>query len=183
MLWSTFKELATGAYFILFSSYGSAGASPVEVKHGTSPIFLPSQRISLEWEDHHDLDAPVGLLLKRNEADDLIRRLCKVEPDNPELDQELGDQLFELSAGHAGALAGLVESIVTHHVSTMSCMASNQCSLFVFQAVLATRKKQTDEFKITMKVFREVFFDRPNSVASSEDVCHEKIWSRLTKSG
>jgi hypothetical protein len=37
-LWSLPKILEKGAYFILFSSYGSPGPVPVEMKTGTPPL-------------------------------------------------------------------------------------------------------------------------------------------------
>jgi hypothetical protein len=113
-LWSLFKILEGGAYFILFSSYGSPGPMPVEVKAGTPPIFCPEQRISLSWEST-GTETPIGILLAHNEAHDLITRYCTVHQNRPQFSGELRDFLITISGGHAGALSGLVDIIVTDH--------------------------------------------------------------------
>lgn len=160
MLWTTFKGLDTGAYFILFSSYGSTGASSVDVKYGTPPIFLPQQRISLESEDLENFDASGGLLLKRVEADDLIWRLCKAQPAKLEFDQELGDLLFELSEG-----VGRTGRLNFHPPSKyhVRYYITDQFSFSLSQAVLATRKTHTGRFNISMAVFREDFLIDPTA--------------------
>ena len=112
-LWSFFKILDKhGAKFILFSSYGSAGPFPVLVKSGTPPIFQRAQRISLQWEGDADTSTlPVGLLLNKAEAEDLIARFCANQYTKPTIAHDLQSTLVVLSGGHAGALAGLLETV------------------------------------------------------------------------
>ena len=117
-LWSFLKILDRGgATFILFSSYGSAGPSPVDVKSGTSPIFHLGQRISLQWESDLSGSPPVGLLLQRNEAEDLITRYCAENPTQPNFPPDVRNIVITISGGHAGALAGLIETVATNSVS------------------------------------------------------------------
>lgn len=116
-LWSFLKMLdSAGASFILFCSYGSPGPEPVEMKSGTSPIFGRLQRISLKWGK--TMDPPIGLLLLKYEADDLIFRCCAQNANKAVLSSELSDLLYKISAGHAGALSGLVETVINDHAST-----------------------------------------------------------------
>ncbi|KAF8243921.1 hypothetical protein K440DRAFT_663821 [Wilcoxina mikolae CBS 423.85] len=101
-LWSLFKILDSGAYFILFSSYGSPGPFPVEAKSGTPPIFCADQRISLHWESTSVTERPIGILLAKDEADDLITRYCINNQNRPQLSADLRDLLVTISGGHAG---------------------------------------------------------------------------------
>lgn len=103
------------ATFILFCSYGSPGPEPVDVKSGTPPIFGQLQRISLQWEESPSMDPPIGLLLLKDEADDLIARVCAQNANQPVLSSELSDLLYKISGGHAGAFAGLVEIVINDH--------------------------------------------------------------------
>lgn len=117
--WSFLKMLSSdSATFILFCSYGNPGPEPVEVKSGTPPIFGQLQRISLQWEESPSMDPPIGLLLLKDEADDLIARCCAQNANQPVLSSELSDLLYKISGGHAGALAGLVETVINDHAST-----------------------------------------------------------------
>lgn len=118
-LWSFLKMLdSAGASFILFCSYGSPGPEPVEVRSGTPPIFGRLQRISLQWGENTSMDPPIGLLLLKDEADDLIFRCCAQNANKPVLSSELSDLLYKISGGHAGALSGLVETVINDHAST-----------------------------------------------------------------
>lgn len=118
-LWSFLKILDSGgASFILFRSYGIAGPEPVEVKSGTPPRFGKLQRISLQWEENPSMDPPIGLLLLRDEAYDLISRCCAQNANKPVISSEFSELLYKLSGGHAGALSGLVETVVNDHAST-----------------------------------------------------------------
>lgn len=115
-IWGVFKlmEPNFGAYFVLFSSYGSPGPYPVQTKIGAPPVLKAQQRISLNWESGGD--SPLGLLLKPDEAKDLLYRACAYNADRPILSEDLCDLLFNISGGHAGALSGLVETIITNSV-------------------------------------------------------------------
>lgn len=121
-LWSCFKVLEMdSALFVLFSSYGSPGTYPAEVKTGTPPIFCPAQRISLQQEssddDDDDDETPVRILLENDEAHDLLSRLLLSQPTQPTLTNDLIDYVILISGGHAGALAGLLETIILDPVS------------------------------------------------------------------
>ena len=122
-LWQAFKlKSPSSAIFILFSSYGSAGELPVEFR-GTPEPLRPAQRISFLWEPRigdpeaalHD--SPVGLYLQAEEAIDLIKRYPQPGGTNVFFATDACKYLFEISGGHAGALAGLVEQITTNKVS------------------------------------------------------------------
>ena len=112
-LWSRFKLLEmNSALFVLFSSYGSPGRFPAEVRTGTPPIFCPAQRINLQHESSNDVEKPVRILLDNNEAHDLLSRLLLSQPIQPTLATDLVDYVISISGGHAGALAGLIETII-----------------------------------------------------------------------
>jgi hypothetical protein len=123
-LWSFLKHLGPnrGAYFILFSSYGNPGPSPVEVKTGTSPIFEPGQRVSLDWRNVDRRNASrtgrsIGILLSKNEAEDVIKRYCITSPNPLRFSRDLQGHLITLSKGHAGALNGLIETVAKDSAS------------------------------------------------------------------
>ena len=125
-LWSRFKLLEMdSAIFVLFSSYGSPGRFPAEVKTGTPPIFCPAQRINLQHESSTDVEKPVCLLLDNNEAHDLLSRLLLSQPIRPTLANDLVDYVISISGGHAGALAGLIETIILDPVNIHPLVAEN----------------------------------------------------------
>lgn len=118
-LWSYFKVLEMdSALFVLFSSYGSPGKNPAEVKTGTPPIFCPAQRISLQYNSSDgDDEKPIRILLDNDEAHDLVSRLLSSKPTQPTLTDDLMHYVILISGGHAGALAGLLETIFIDPVS------------------------------------------------------------------
>lgn len=125
-LWSRFKLLEMdSALFVLFSSYGSPGRYPAEVKTGTPPIFCPAQRINLQQESSNDDEKPVRILLDNNEAHDLLSRLLLSQPIRPTLTNDLMDYVISISGGHAGALAGLIETIILDPVRIYFLAADN----------------------------------------------------------
>lgn len=125
-LWSRFKLLdMDSALFVLFSSYGSPGRYPAEVKTGTPPIFCPAQRINLQQESSNDDEKPVRILLNNNEAHDLLSRLLLSQPIRPTLANDLMDYVISISGGHAGALAGLIEIIILDPVRIRFLVADN----------------------------------------------------------
>lgn len=121
-LWGVLKlmEPGFGAYLVLFSAYGSPGPYPVQMKTGTPLAPKVEQRISLNWESGGD--PPLGLLLKPDEAKDLLSRACAYNVDRPTLSEDLCDLLFNISGGHAGALSGLFETIITNSVKQLPCI-------------------------------------------------------------
>lgn len=130
-LWSSFKVLERdSAIFVLFSSYGSPGRFPAEVKTGTPPLFCLSQRISLQQENRPG-ERPVGILLETCEARDLVSRYLLSQPTQPTLTDDFVDYLIAISGGHAGALAGLLQTIILDPVSIHFLVADNFQSLTV----------------------------------------------------
>lgn len=124
-LWNQFKN--SSAMFILFSSYGSAGGLPERFR-GTPAPLKPAQRISFEWEpkggDSGEVDLadrPVGLNLQPEEAADLIQRFARVSSRPIAFDDNASKYLTQLSGGHAGALAGILEHIAINTVSILFC--------------------------------------------------------------
>lgn len=132
-LWSCFKVLEMdSALFVLFSSFGSPGRYPAEVKTDTPPIFCPAQRISLQQEgsdDDDDDEKPVLILLENDEAHDLLSRLLLSLSTQPTLTNYLIDYVILISGGHAGALAGLLETIILASVSIHFLVADNSLCL------------------------------------------------------
>ena len=111
-LWSSFTTLEPdSAIFILLSSYGSVGKYPAVVNTGTPPIFTPEQRISLHKEQHPGCK-PIGILLEKDEAEDLVARFLEIQSYGPHLEESLITYIRLISGGHPGALAGLLETVV-----------------------------------------------------------------------
>lgn len=94
--------------------------NPAEVKTGTPPIFCPAQRISLKQESYDDDDddeKPVRILLDNEEVHDLLSRLLLSQPTQPTLTNDLMNYVVSISGGHAGSLAGLLETIILDPVN------------------------------------------------------------------
>ncbi|KAF8244636.1 hypothetical protein K440DRAFT_635859 [Wilcoxina mikolae CBS 423.85] len=112
--WTFLKgfESGYGAYFVLLGAYGSPGDKPVELKTGNPPIFDSQQRISLTWQTHDSNQPPVGLLLNNDEATDMISRMCQHNADGFIFSEGLMQLMIEVSGGHAGALSGLIDTVL-----------------------------------------------------------------------
>jgi len=113
LLWNSFiKEVCEGLYphFILFCSYGSPSSRPLEYKIGTSPTLAEAARISL-WPGQ----LPIGLLLNWSEYMDVVSRSERLL----NLHTDLLLLIFHLTAGHVGAVIGLLH-IISYLVS-LSC--------------------------------------------------------------
>lgn len=116
-LWSCFKVLELDSVS-LCCSYGSPRRNPAQVKTGTPPIFCPAQRISLKQESYDDDDEkPVRILLDNEEVHDLLSRLLLSQPTQPTLTNDLMNYVISISGGHAGSLAGLLETIILDPVN------------------------------------------------------------------
>ena len=116
---------------ILFSSYGSPDKGYVgsEQKHIKTPmVFAPEQQISLRPDesinDYLPISTqsgkstefptyrPVGLLLKEDEAIDVLTRYASVGIQPPlSLSADLKRELFLISDGHVGLLTSLVDTL------------------------------------------------------------------------
>lgn len=121
--WSTFlKDLEGGfgkQHVIMFASRGSANANPIETKLFTPPSLPPGARIGLQKSSDHGLQ-PVGILLLKEEAEDLVERRLYIGAAPFRLCDKVIEGLIEMSNGHAGALSGLVDSIMTDNVRNIS---------------------------------------------------------------
>ena len=117
------------ALFVLFNSYGSPGRNAAELNTGTPPIFCSAQRISLQQESYDDDDNddgnPIPILLDNEEAHDLLSRLLLSQPTQQTLANDLMNYVISISGGHAGALAGLLETIILDPVSIHFLVADN----------------------------------------------------------
>ncbi|KAG8986650.1 hypothetical protein FRB94_003146 [Tulasnella sp. JGI-2019a] len=88
---------------VLFCAYGSPTSRPNE---GTRAILPPSARVSLK-PLATDENPPIGLLLNREEFDDLVSRF--EYPICPS--QGMQDLVYDWTSGHVGAAAGMLEMI------------------------------------------------------------------------
>lgn len=112
LLWSffQFQNRRRSASFILFTSYGRTGYIPPKIRR---PRIYPWQMIYLQWSNHTDPLTPVGLLLERDEAEDLVTRYCAESQPRMDISPGVRNIIISISGGHAGALAALVEAVVT----------------------------------------------------------------------
>jgi hypothetical protein len=108
-LWNGFLKDIRGMnwHVVLFCSYGSPEGHVVEHTRGTPLNLRNSARMSLRPQD----EIP-GLLLTRDEYNDVVRRL----EDPVNLDQELHDLIFYWTEGHVGAVEDMFE-MISHKVS------------------------------------------------------------------
>ncbi|MCJ1342732.1 hypothetical protein MMC31_000921 [Peltigera leucophlebia] len=145
-LWSFFKLLELdSAMFILFSSYGSPGECPNAISTGTSPVFAADQMISLHKEPDTYYYEPIGILLEKDEVEDLVARFLKAQSNDPHLEEDLTAYLRLISGGHAGALVGLLETVVWDPL------------------ILAKCARNGVQFTISLADFVEVFQAEPTS--------------------
>jgi hypothetical protein len=98
----------------LFCCYGSPNAKPVVYSPGTPPILGHCDRVSLRPMDSHHIHeghGPIGLLLTREEFDEVVDRYLDLDRKPLRLDEKLREMLHEWTAGHAGAVADLLSMI------------------------------------------------------------------------
>ena len=109
-LWeSFFKSHKDLDYYriVLFCSYGSAGFQPLAYDPGTPMNLQLAARVSLAPdEESKDEFGSIGLLLSRDEFDDIINRL----PEHG-LASDLQDHIFLQTGGHVGAVADILQVI------------------------------------------------------------------------
>jgi hypothetical protein len=127
-LWTDFiKPIASdgneGRRVILFSSYGSPAASPVN--HGSagiSPVRLSAdQRISIRPLSGNN--QKVSIYFTRPEFDDVVARVCKLanehkQPFRPS--PELLDYIWEFSNGHPSGTRLVLDALINSEVSFYS---------------------------------------------------------------
>jgi hypothetical protein len=126
-LWESFfkdhQQRRNGFRIILFCSYGSASKRMVDYQHGTPGVAQPTARISLR--PNTLLSEPVGLLLNREEFDDVVKRSALVL-----LGPDLQDFIFESTDGHVGAVMGLLDALSKLVSSSDSISWLGQCCRF-----------------------------------------------------
>ena len=109
-LWENFfkdhQQRPNGYRIVLFCSYGIAGKRMVDYPHGTPSVARPTARISLRPKTILSDYEPVGLLLNREEFDDVVKRSAAVL-----LCPDLQDFIFETTDGHVGAVAGVLDAL------------------------------------------------------------------------
>jgi hypothetical protein len=144
-LWENFfkdhQQRPNGYRIILFSSYGSPTKRPVKYAHGTPPLVPPRARISLQRQNHPSIGEPVGLLLTREEFDDVVEHADKVI-----LDPHLQDFIFESTDGHVGAVICILEALSFQVRRNLSHCLLNPEIKFV--------KKQRQRIPLTMEDFQ-----------------------------
>jgi hypothetical protein len=96
---------------ILFASYGSPLRVSEDV-YGTNAKVSAMRRVSLAPVDHKDRVAGVGLFLKPDEFDDMIKKYP-----HHFFDSEFLQYVFDFTSGHAGAVARFLEVVEAHDVS------------------------------------------------------------------
>jgi len=113
-LWNTFfKRIHDGLlcyHAILFCSYGSPSANPLDYKKGTPPLLSPAARVSL-WHEKHS----IGLLLNPTEFNEVVAGYAKKPERKLLLDPELQDHFYALTGGHVGAVIQLLR-VVSYQV-------------------------------------------------------------------
>jgi hypothetical protein len=126
-LWENFfkdrAQLNLGPITALFCSYGSPSYRPVQYNHGTPLALPPCARISLRPTPcDHDHHAPFGLWFSRPEFEQVIERVKTFDGQPFQMDDELRDMLFTWTAGHAGAVDGLVDSLASKASPVLSSL-------------------------------------------------------------
>ena len=112
-LWNNFfKSVRDSSYrVILFCSYGSPSARPLDHKIGTPMVMHPDSRISL-WPNEKD---GIGLLLNQSEFNEVVEHFS--EPLH--LDPIFQYQVFRWTAGHAGVTVDMLD-IISQQASDFS---------------------------------------------------------------
>jgi len=109
-IWENFfkdhQQRRNGYRIILFCSYGSASKRIVNYDHGTPGIIRPRARVSLRRTTVAADYEPVGLLLNREEFNDVVDRSAVVL-----LSPDLQDFIFDSTDGHVGAVMGTLEAL------------------------------------------------------------------------
>ena len=109
-LWESFfkdhQQRRNGYRIILFCSYGSATKRILDYDHGTPFLVRPRARVSLRRTTVAAGCEPVGLLLNREEFDDVVDRSPVVL-----LGPDLQDFIFDSTDGHVGAVISMLEAL------------------------------------------------------------------------
>jgi hypothetical protein len=106
----------------MFTSYGSAGAIPVELCSITPPILSGSSCIELERHAEPKDKQKVGLYLSENEANEIFDNKEKYPPDRPIFSNDMREYLFGFTKGHVGALTSIIDAVIKDEV----CIALGQ---------------------------------------------------------
>src|SRR5438552_19069139 len=99
---SLIKSVNDGAidlYIVLFSCYGSATGEALGIRRGpTSVLLAGDQLIELQWRGVHF--KPIGLLLKKEEAEDILRKRYNLKLYPFKISTELIHVMYGLSGEH-----------------------------------------------------------------------------------
>lgn len=104
-----------GPMICVFTCYGSPTAGPDSMNTSGSPLAWlgPAQRVSITPSAiKHSPN--IALFYSRTEFDDVVRRYCSQEDENPRLnlDTTAQDYLFNLTNGHPGAVRGMLDMLL-----------------------------------------------------------------------
>ena len=116
-LWNTFfKRVHDGllrSHAILFCSYGSPSASPLDYRRGMPPLLRSAARVSL-WHEKHF----IGLLLNPTDFNEFVAGYTNKPERKLPLDPKLHDHFYGLTGGHVGAVVELLH-LVSYQVSLL----------------------------------------------------------------
>lgn len=82
----------------MFAVYGSAGNSPVDIPCITPPILCRIQRVELQWHGN-DEDPPVGLLLSREEVEEIFDKATAHYQDRPSFGTDFRTYVYDVTSG------------------------------------------------------------------------------------
>lgn len=129
-LWAElFKSIEPGTkpYIVLFMSYGSPnrGFAGFDPEHVPTPMnFAPEQQISLQPQESVETRClgrlrwrPVGLLLDKDEAMEVVHRYALILCPSMAVTPDLKQGFFACSSGHVGLLIGLIRLLLEVPVS------------------------------------------------------------------
>ena len=141
---------------ILFSSYGSPN-SLVDIR-GTLIYLDDSQRVTLRPVDHQDDLSAVGLLLSRDEFNDLIEIEYPYQ-EYPNLahhfHQSFFDNVFAVTNGHVGAVRDFISIITAHSVGRCGVNRTDELTPY-FSRIVPSGKPVAINDSLGISFWREL---------------------------
>jgi len=127
-LWENFfkdrVQLKVGPTAVLFCSYGSPSYRPIQYKHGTPLRLAPCARMSLKpTHCDHDYHKPFSLLFSRPEFEQAITLVKTFDGQRLQMENILRDTVFTWTAGHAGAVGGILECVASKASPVLSSLS------------------------------------------------------------
>ncbi|KAF8457045.1 hypothetical protein BDZ91DRAFT_786064 [Kalaharituber pfeilii] len=110
-------DRSSTTYVIMFSSYGSPGANPLELPRANRQTALtinPEQRISLQPRPS-EYDEGLGLLLTYDEYCDVVALWNQARGRPLNIHESLLSGLWHFTQGHAGVVHLLLNQVAQHH--------------------------------------------------------------------